>query len=155
MTFSELRDLLGAEHEEQQTSVLADVLERLGENTPDEGTLTLSPRVRIMTMHGAKGLSGHIVFIPGLEEAIFPGEKRKPYTGLLAEAARMLYVSITRARAACVISFAITRMVNGAFSKQTPSRFASQIGGAFMQRESGLTTDEVSRIVTDCEFLDL
>ncbi|WP_150107216.1 hypothetical protein [Pedosphaera parvula] len=29
-----------------------------------------------MTMHGAKGLSCRVVFIPGLEEHMLPGSKR-------------------------------------------------------------------------------
>ncbi|HIE47441.1 TPA: ATP-dependent helicase [Candidatus Bipolaricaulota bacterium] len=82
-----------------------------------------------MTMHGAKGLSGQIVFIPGLEEEILPGPWRQPYPGLVLEAARLLYVSITRARAACILSHARTRIVNGRFSRQTASRFCPHLGG--------------------------
>jgi hypothetical protein len=34
-------------------------------------------------MHGAKRLSAQVVFIPGLEEHIFPGPWRRPYPGLV------------------------------------------------------------------------
>jgi len=70
-----------------------------------------------MTMHKAKGRSGHIVFIPGLEEEILPGENKTAYPGLATKAACMLYVSITRARAACIaaciIGYANSRVVHG------------------------------------------
>ena len=153
MSFEELREFLGTENEDQEAMVLSGVLKRLGEVVPENGPLP--QRVRIMTMHGAKGLSGHVVFIPGLEEEILPGDKKKPYPGLVAEAARMLYVSITRARAACVISYAKTRFVNGANRYRTPSRFVTGTGGAFSTRSLGLEGEEVGQIAKCCNQLNL
>jgi len=106
-----------------------------------------------MTMHGAKGLSGKIVFVPGLEEEILPGPWRQPYPGLVLEAARLLYVSITRARAACIISYARTRIVHGQFGNQTPSRFATSLGGPFVARTSGLNAVEVGHITNEMSHL--
>jgi superfamily I DNA/RNA helicase len=113
----------------------------------------LPPRVRVMTMHGAKGLSGRVVFIPGLEEEILPGPWRQPFPGLVLEAARLLYVSVTRARAACVLSFARTRMVNGQFTNHTPSRFCPNLGGSFSQRTDSFTSAEIGVIAQDCSNL--
>lgn len=76
--------------------------DRLGLSAPEQGFLP--PRIRIMTMHNSKGLSAQIVFIPGLEEKVFPGVWRRSYPGLILEAARLLYVSMTRARAAYILS---------------------------------------------------
>jgi superfamily I DNA/RNA helicase len=151
LTLEELRDFLWADTDEQQAAVLESAMSRLGLEIPEQGPLP--PRVRIMTMHGAKGLSGRVVFIPGLEEQIFPGPWRQPYPGLVLEAARLLYVSITRARASCIMTFAGRRMVNGAMVKPTPSRFATQLGGAFAYRDTGLTDQEASRIMADCANL--
>jgi DNA helicase II / ATP-dependent DNA helicase PcrA len=106
-----------------------------------------------MTMHGAKGLSGQIVFIPGLEEEILPGPWRQPFPGLILEAARLLYVSVTRARAACVLSYARTRMVNGQFTGHAPSRFCPNLGGTFSQRVDSLTAAEINVIAQDCSNL--
>jgi superfamily I DNA/RNA helicase len=108
-TLEELRDWLWADTDEQQMSVLQAIYARL--NQPVPNSAALPPRVRIMSMHGAKGLSARVVFIPGLEDHIFPGPWRQPYAGLVLEAARLLYVSITRARAACVLSYATRRRV--------------------------------------------
>ena len=104
-------------------------------------------------MHGAKGLSGRVVFIPGLEEEVFPGPRKRPYLGLVQEAARMLYVSITRARAACIVSFAYRRMMEGKMPSHTSSRFASQLGGAFEYRSNGMTDAEVAEIMGTCKNL--
>ena len=136
MTLEELRDYLWADTDEQQTVLLEGVLTRLNQRVPAGGVLP--PRVRVMTMHGAKGLSGRIVFIPALEEDIFPGPWRQPHPGLILEAARLLYVSITRARAACILSYARSRVINGQFGWRAPSRFAADLNGPFLERTTGL-----------------
>jgi superfamily I DNA/RNA helicase len=56
---------------------------------PEPNTSLIPERVQVITMHGAKGLSAKVVFIPGLEEASLPGEKRRAYPGLVLEAARI------------------------------------------------------------------
>jgi DNA helicase-2/ATP-dependent DNA helicase PcrA len=145
MALKELRDFLWADTDEQQESLLEAVYTRLGLDVP-EG---LFPRkIRIMTMHGAKGLSAGVVFIPGLEENILPGTKRQPYLGLVLEAARLLYVSITRARAACVLTYAQSRVIYGQLSSQASSRFAPSLGGQFNHRdEDGLSATEANEII--------
>jgi DNA helicase-2/ATP-dependent DNA helicase PcrA len=144
-TLEELRDYLWADVDEQRAALTQSIYSRLGLEIPEEGFLP--PRVRIMTMHGAKGLNATVVFIPGLEEEILPGDKRRPYPGLVEEAARMLYVSIARARAACVASYARRRVVYRRFTGHSPSRFTAHMGAPFAQRGSGLDPAEVSQIL--------
>jgi superfamily I DNA/RNA helicase len=110
-------------------------------------------KVKVMTIHGAKGLSAKVVFIPGLEENMLPGVKRIPYNGLVLEAARMLYVSITRAKSACVVSYANYRLINGANTKQTPSRFLRNLNGQFAQRADGFDDLEADLIIASCNNL--
>jgi DNA helicase-2/ATP-dependent DNA helicase PcrA len=150
-TLEELRDFLWADTDEQQSALLQAVYDRLNQPVPPGGLLP--DRVRVLTMHGAKGLSARVVFVPGLEEQILPGPWRQPYPGLVLEAARLLYVSVTRARAACIISYARTRIVNGQFGQQAPSRFCTQVGGGFAGRTSGLSAQEVQQIVQECATL--
>jgi DNA helicase-2/ATP-dependent DNA helicase PcrA len=104
-------------------------------------------------MHGAKGLSARVVFVPGLEEEIFPGPYRQPYPGLILEAARLLYVSLSRARAACIVSLARSRVVHGQVVNHAASRFTNALGGPFTQQTGGLTAPEVAAIVADCAAL--
>jgi DNA helicase-2/ATP-dependent DNA helicase PcrA len=151
MTLKELRDYLWVDTDEQQSAILQAVMTRL--NLPIPAVGVLPPRVRVMTMHGAKGLSGKIVFVPGLEEEILPGPWRRPYPGLVLEAARLLYVSITRARAACIISYAWTRMVHGNFTRQTASRFTANLAGPFAARTAGLTGAQVALIMSEASHL--
>ena len=152
LTLAEVRDFLWADTDEQQEDVLIAAFARLGLTDPEEGVLP--PRVRMMTMHRAKGLSARVVFIPGLEDDVFPGEFRRPYPGLVLEAARLLYVSISRARAACVVSLAQTRMRFGTFTQMAPSRFATSLAGPFEYRgQGGLSAAEVQAILQDAENL--
>lgn len=150
-TLEELRDFLWTDTDEQQDALLRVVYERLNQPIPPGGLLP--DRVRVLTMHGAKGLSARVVFVPGLEEQVLPGPWRQPFPGLVLEAARLLYVSVTRSRAACVISYAGTRIVNGQFTHHAPSRFCAQLGGAFIGRTGGLSGQEVQNIVQECAAL--
>jgi superfamily I DNA/RNA helicase len=152
LTLREVRDYLWASSDEQRANILTAALDRLG-TPPPAGTTLLPDQVRIMTMHGAKGLSGRVVFIPGLEESMLPGPKRAQYPGLVLEAARLLYVSLTRARAACIVSFASRRTLYGTSQPQTPSRFAAQLNGAFVLRQNGLIGAEVQGIIQHCNLI--
>jgi DNA helicase-2/ATP-dependent DNA helicase PcrA len=147
MTLEELRDWLWADTDEQQMTVLGAVFARLNQAMP--GTAVLPPRVRIMSMHGAKGLSSRIVFVPGLEEHIFPGPWRQPYPGLVLEAARLLYVSVTRARAACILSYAAQRRMQGPMRATAASRFTTSLNGPFIGRFNGLQLPEVQHIMAE------
>jgi DNA helicase II / ATP-dependent DNA helicase PcrA len=147
MTLEELRDWLWADADEQQMTVLQAVFARLDQQMP--AAAMLPPRVRIMSMHGAKGLSSRVVFIPGLEEHIFPGPWRQPYPGLVLEAARLLYVSITRARASCILSYAAQRRIQGPVRVTAPSRFTASLNAPFAGRANGLQQGEVRQILAE------
>lgn len=144
MRLTEAHEFLGASNDEDRRRLLGAVADRVGEPTSAESLVP--ERVQVLTMHGAKGLSAQVVFIPGLEEQILPGEKRRPYPGLVLEAARMLYVAVTRARVACVLSYAQNRLVNGASTRPTPSRFTSSLGVGFRSAASGLTVGEATSV---------
>ena len=64
-----------------------------------------------MTMHKAKGLDACVVFIPGAEEEIIPGDR-----GGTDEARRLFYVSLTRAKHALFVTHAVRRTGAQAYS---------------------------------------
>lgn len=151
MTLKELEGVLSSRSEKDIRQKLLEIYTRLNEPIPQ--SLDPSNRVRIMTLHSSKGLSAKVVFIPGLEEQLIPGPRRSPYPGQVQEAARLLYVGITRARADCIISFSQQRFMNGFTVRHHPSRFCSHLGVAFQHRNSGLTPTEVNNVVNNCNNL--
>lgn len=154
MNIEELRAFFWADNDDRRSRVLETVYERVGLELPEQGFH--QDKVRILTMHGAKGLDAQVVFIPGLEEELLPGPRRQQYTGLVLEAARMLYVSITRAKAACILSFAGTRLHHGKFTRTTPSRFVPQLGGYFVYKgneEVGLSNQQMEEITVSIQNL--
>jgi superfamily I DNA/RNA helicase len=151
INLKELQTYLSADTDEQQAKVLESVYQRLELEPPQSGFLP--PNVRIMTMHGVKGLDAQVVFIPALEAEILPNPKHRPYPGLVLEAARLLYVSITRARAACVMSYATNRFANGRFEQRTPCSFLPSLQGRFDFRDGGLTAEETSSISQMIEII--
>ncbi len=148
MTLNELREYLSCDVDEQQATLLKKVYTRLNLQEPENGFL--DPKIRIMTMHGVKGLNAQVVFIPGLEEGILPNNDQKQSSGLINEGARLVYVSITRARAACIVSFASSRSIFGEHTWQNPSQYirdALSLKGVFVQRVLGFTEEETRNIV--------
>jgi DNA helicase-2/ATP-dependent DNA helicase PcrA len=83
--------------------------------------------VSLMTCHAAKGLEYEVVFIPGMEEMIFP-HKRSLADGTLEEERRVCYVAVTRAKDFLYLSHAGVRNVNNAPSGTMPSRFLEDMG---------------------------
>jgi DNA helicase-2/ATP-dependent DNA helicase PcrA len=68
--------------------------------------------LHLMTVHAAKGLEFHTVFITGLEEGLFPHQNSID-NGDLDEERRLMYVAITRARRRLYLTFAQSRMLHG------------------------------------------
>jgi superfamily I DNA/RNA helicase len=86
MTLEELLMFLSADDEADQRRVLDAVNERIGPAQEEPGEPAQN-RIRILTMHGAKGLSGRVVFIPSVEQGIMPNFKAIRAAGLLIEQA--------------------------------------------------------------------
>lgn len=86
-------------------------------------------RVVLMTLHSAKGLEFPFVYLPGLEDGLFPSymsiktDDRED----IEEERRLAYVGITRAREELTITYARMRMVRGETQYNPVSRFVREI----------------------------
>jgi DNA helicase-2/ATP-dependent DNA helicase PcrA len=101
-----------------------------GENQAAEGADAL----QLMTVHSAKGLEFHAVFITGLEEGLFPHEQSVLEDDGLEEERRLMYVAITRARTRLYLSFAQTRMLHGQTRYNVASRFLDELPEEVVKR---------------------
>jgi DNA helicase-2/ATP-dependent DNA helicase PcrA len=94
-----------------------------GDNQAGEG----ADAVQLMTVHSAKGLEFHAVFITGLEEGLFPHESSVTEDDGLEEERRLMYVAITRARTRLYLTFSQTRMLHGQTRYAVASRFLDEL----------------------------
>ena len=83
--------------------------------------------LQLMTVHAAKGLEFHSVFLSGLEEGLFPHENSLNEANGTDEERRLMYVAMTRARRRLYISFAQSRLLHGQTRYNIPSRFLDEI----------------------------
>ncbi len=86
-------------------------------------------RVLLMTLHSAKGLEFPYVYLPGLEDGLFPSymsiktDDRED----IEEERRLAYVGITRAREDLTLTYARMRMLRGETQYNPVSRFVREI----------------------------
>ena len=92
----------------------------------DAGT---DDKVRMMTVHTAKGLEFPYVFLCGMNEGIFPSRKTRTLEGM-EEERRLAFVAVTRAQKGLYISEAQGRNFDG--SPRYPSRFVLDIDPALI-----------------------
>lgn len=94
-----------------------------GETQADES----DDAVQLMTLHSAKGLEFHLVFLAGMEEGLFPHKMSMDNIAGLEEERRLCYVGITRARTKLYMSHAESRRMHGDVNLCRPSRFINEI----------------------------
>lgn len=90
--------------------------------------------VVLMTIHSAKGLEFPVVFLPGWEEGVFPGNAVLYDPTQVEEERRLAYVAITRAREELSLYNAESRMIFGTTSRNRISRFAEEIPEELTER---------------------
>lgn len=86
-----------------------------------------SDAVTLMTLHASKGLEFPTVFLPGVEEGIFPSVRAINNDDELEEERRLAYVGITRCKENLYILNSDSRMIAGVTSNNKASRFISEI----------------------------
>ena len=81
-------------------------------------------KIKIMTIHGSKGLEFPVVFLPAIEDDILPYVKTQNDPTKIEEERRLFYVAITRAKSLCFISNSEKRLYN---NRKKPSRFLNNL----------------------------
>lgn len=147
---AELQGYLQCENDADRQKVLANYSARVDYSIDDKSLLP--SRVRVMSMHNAKGLTADVVFVPGLEEGFLPNDFISKQPALILEAARLLYVSMSRARAGLILSYSSNRLLYGNRNSRRPSRFLEHTSGPFSDGRSGLSAtqaDQTAAMISD------
>jgi len=84
-------------------------------------------KVKLMTIHSAKGLEFDYVFVVGMEEGIFPHSNSFLEPEGMEEERRLAYVAITRARRKLYLTHTSSRLFFGSRNSNPLSRFAADI----------------------------
>ncbi len=83
----------------------------------------------IATIHAAKGLEWKVVFVVGMDDGIFPGNKAIFDLYQMKEERRLAYVAMTRARERLFLTHTQVRYLYGSRHQMLPSRFFSDVVG--------------------------
>ena len=125
-----IRELQGAVAEFERLNPeggLSDFLENVALVSDTDSIDEAGGSVTLMTLHSAKGLEFDDVFLPGMEDGIFPLSRAMYDDDQLEEERRLAYVGITRAKKRLFLSHARTRMLYNARSANALSRFVGEI----------------------------
>ncbi|TCD65239.1 hypothetical protein EIP91_002947 [Steccherinum ochraceum] len=100
-----------------------------------------SPKVTVATCHAAKGLEWPVVFLPAVEQGVFPASRAEDPE----EERRLLYVACTRAQCYLTLTFCEKRFMAGVEQEKSISPFISCLG----QRQRTLFADTIPDITVD------
>jgi DNA helicase-2/ATP-dependent DNA helicase PcrA len=104
----------------------------------DEEDKSDSNKLKLMTIHAAKGLEFPYVYVVGMEENMFPSSMVQSQAEF-EEERRLFYVAITRAKQCLSISFARSRFIFGNINFGRPSSFLFEIDKALYDNVSLLS----------------
>ena len=110
--------------------------------------------VTMMTMHAAKGLEFPQVFVVGMEEGLFPGNRAMGDGAEMEEERRLCYVAMTRAREKLTLTNARQRTLYGRTTPCMPSRFLNEIPEENMEWLSKPQPRSESREERDSDYGD-
>ncbi len=128
---------------ENEEVTLSGFLEEVALMTDIDNYNAQQDAVVLMTIHSSKGLEFPVVFLPGMEESIFPGVQSMFNPDDVEEERRLAYVGITRAKRKLFISHANSRMLFGTTQRNLPSRFVIEIPDALTERTGRRPTSQM------------
>jgi DNA helicase-2/ATP-dependent DNA helicase PcrA len=120
----------GMDEPDELSAFLAHAALEAGDHQAESGADAL----QLMTVHSAKGLEFHSVFVSGLEEGLFPHENSLTEADGIEEERRLMYVALTRARRRLYLTLAQSRLLHGQTRYGIPSRFFHEIPENLLRR---------------------
>ena len=126
--FREERDRLREDgFDVKEPTLLQSFLERIALLSDIDNRDESEDAVVMMTLHSSKGLEFPVVFMPGMENGLFPGSVSMDDPSKMEEERRLCYVGITRAMRKLYLTGAQTRMLYGRTDFTIESEFMREM----------------------------
>ena len=117
---------------------LEEFLEKVATDSDADKYDESAGKVTLMTMHSAKGLEFPVVFLPGLEDGLFPGHRAMDSDSGMEEERRLCYVGMTRAKEKLFLTSAAYRVMYGRGDYTRESTFLREVDNSLLD-EAGDT----------------
>lgn len=127
-----------------EKATLEEFLERVATDSDTDKYDEESGKVTLMTMHSAKGLEFSVVFLPGMEDGLFPGHRALDSENGIEEERRLCYVGMTRAKEKLFLTSAAYRVLYGHGDYTRESTFLRELDKSLLD-EAGDSIYEPSR----------
>lgn len=99
-----------------------------GESSNQNRNDSSEPKIRLSTVHQAKGLEWKVVFVIMLCDGMFPSSRSAETEDGVEEERRLFYVAVTRAKDELYLTYPVLRSIAGSDERwQEPSRFLSEL----------------------------
>ncbi|WP_456152943.1 ATP-dependent helicase [Mogibacterium sp.] len=126
--FREERDRLREDgFDVKEPTLLQSFLEKIALLSDIDNRDESEDAVVMMTLHSSKGLEFPVVFMPGMENGLFPGSASMDDPSKMEEERRLCYVGITRAMRKLYLTGAQTRMLYGRTDFTIESEFMREM----------------------------
>ena len=127
-----------------EKATLEEFLEKVATNGDADKLEEGTGKVTLMTIHSAKGLEFPIVFLPGMEDGLFPGHRALDNENGMEEERRLCYVGMTRAREKLFLTGASYRVLYGHGEYTRESTFLRELDKSLLD-EAGDTVFTAGR----------
>lgn len=127
-----------------EKATLEEFLEKVATNGDADKMEEGTGKVTLMTMHSAKGLEFPIVFLPGMEDGLFPGHRALDNENGMEEERRLCYVGMTRAKEKLFLTGASYRVLYGHGEYTRESTFLRELDKSLLD-EAGDTVFTAGR----------
>ena len=110
-----------------EEATLEEFLEKIATDGDADKYQSESGKVTLMTLHSAKGLEFPVVFMPGMEDGLFPGHRAMDSEEKMEEERRLCYVGMTRAKERLFLTGAAYRVIYGQGDYARESTFLREL----------------------------
>ncbi|MEG1567421.1 MAG: 3'-5' exonuclease [Anaerovoracaceae bacterium] len=123
----EFKSVMYDYEQETETPTLEEFMEKISLMADIDNHNQDEDAVVLMTMHSAKGLEFPIVFLPGMEDGLFPGHRAFDSVAGMEEERRLCYVGMTRAKDTLILTSAAMRTLYGKTDYTRESQFLREV----------------------------